>query len=102
MSSTSPNRIKFNPCLARYKQYYWLLATSIMAQLPYPYLSKNAALLRALLGVKAFTSFLVPYTVSLKVVYSPTSIQKSTNPLSYVFVSNGIEGSLGPTFCQND
>lgn len=54
-------RIKFNPCFARYRQYYSLLATSAMiAQLPYPYLSRKVTLFKAFFGVRAFVSVEAP------------------------------------------
>jgi hypothetical protein len=63
-------------------QNYSLSVTDdINAQLPYPYLYRNAYLDNALLGVSAFLIFLNPLTLSFNDAMRPIIMQKLTNPL---------------------
>lgn len=90
------------PILAKYRQYCSLLTTSaIKAQLPYPYLSKNAYFGNALFGVSALCNFFNPHAPIFKVVNRPTNMQKLTKPLLYFYVSRAMEGILVPTLVQN-
>lgn len=99
MSGRSPMRIRLTPRFASSRQYpSFLLTSAMMAQLPYPYLSRNCSFVSSLFYFRCLRIALTPCEASLIEAMTPTIMQKLTNPLLYLLVSMEMSGSLPSTF----